>query len=207
LIDTTVLHSQWARSWAALGLGPAPEVLCAELCQRYAEPHRKYHTLQHLAECLALCERDSALAQQPAEVAVALWFHDAVYELMRSDNEAASAAWAQRVLREAGASLAVAGRVHDMVMATRHNVQPSTPDAQLLVDIDLAILGATPARFAEYEQQIRDEYRHVPGLIFRMKRRAVLSGFLAREHLYATAAYRERYEAVARANLALAIEA
>ncbi len=184
---------------------PADDLFRA-LRQRYAEPHRKYHTLQHLRECLALCVRDSALAERPAEVAVALWFHDAIYDHGRSDNEAASAAWAHSALGEAGASPAAADRVHALVMATRHSaVVPGTPDAQLLVDIDLAILGAEPARFAEYEQQIRDEYQHVPQAVFALKRREVLQSFLDREHLYASPTYRARYEAKARANLLAAI--
>lgn len=200
------LQPHWARTWAALGLRAPGNDLFRAVCQRYAEPHRKYHTLQHLRECLALCARDSALAERPAEVAIALWFHDAIYDHGRSDNEATSAAWAHSALCEAGASAALADRVHALVMATRHSaVVPATPDAQLLVDIDLAILGAEPARFAEYEQQIRDEYQHVPQAVFALKRREVLQSFLDREHLYATPTYRARFEAKARANLLAAI--
>lgn len=200
------LAQHWARTWTALGLRAPSDKLFRALCQRYAEPHRKYHTLQHLRECLALCARDSALAERPAEVAIALWFHDAIYEHGRSDNEAASAAWAHSALCAAGASAAVADRVYALVLATRHSaVVPTTLDAQLLVDIDLAILGAESARFAEYERQIRDEYQHVPQPIFDQKRREVLQSFLDREHLYATPTYRERYEAKARANLQEAI--
>jgi len=200
------LQPHWTHTWTALGMRTPADALFRALCQRYAEPHRKYHTLQHLRECLALCERDSALAERPAEVAIALWFHDAIYEHGRSDNEAASAAWARSALLDAGASAAAADRVAALVMATRHSaVVPSTPDAQLLVDIDLAILGAEPARFAEYEQQIRDEYQHMPQPLFAQKRREVLQAFLDREHIYATPTYRARYEARARANLLAAI--
>ncbi len=200
------LQPHWTHTWTALGMRRPADALFRVLCQRYAEPHRKYHTLQHLRECLALCERDSALAERPAEVAIALWFHDAIYEHGRSDNEAASAAWARSALWDAGASMALADRVAALVMATRHSaVVPSTSDAQLLVDIDLAILGAEHTRFAEYEQQIRDEYQHVPQAVFALKRREVLQSFLDREHIYATPTYRARYEARARANLQTAI--
>src|SRR5690606_13982957 len=119
-----------------------------------------YHTLQHLGECLALHAAHAAHAARPAEVALALWFHDAVYDLQASDNEARSAEWAQETMRAAGASAQAVARVHALVMATCHSALPEGPDAELLVDIDLAILGATPARFAEYERQIRVEYAH-----------------------------------------------
>ena len=199
--------ADWTRAWQDLqrpAPAPAPAVLDA-LLARWAEPHRKYHTLQHLRECLDLFSRHRALAGRPGEVGLALWFHDAVYDTTRHDNEAESAAWARRVLVEAGADVACAERVHALVMATRHSELPSTPDARLLVDIDLAILGAAPARFAEYERQIRDEYGFVPEPLFREKRAEILRGFLARPALFSTPALVDRFEASARANLARAI--
>lgn len=181
------------------------ESLQAELLDRYAQPHRAYHSQQHLHECLALFDEFAPLAERPAEVEIALWFHDAIYDVHRHDNEALSADWARSALLEAGAAAGVAERVATLVLATRHSVAPATADEQLLVDIDLAILGAAPARFAEYEAQIRREYAHVPQALFDEKRGAILAGFLARPVLYGTPAVRERFEAVARANLRAAL--
>ncbi len=197
-------ETSWQAAWQSLRLRE-PEGVLAALLDRWAEPHRKYHTLQHLRECLALFERERASAEHPGEVAIALWFHDAVYDTSRHDNEARSADWAARVLREAGASEAVAGRVHALVMATCHGEAPVTPDARLVVDIDLAILGAEPARFDEYERQIRDEYGFVPEALFREKRGEILRGFLERPVLFSTPACARRLDAPARANLARAI--
>ena len=203
----TQLSPEWLSAWHDLRLPvPAPDVL-ASLLARWAEPHRKYHTPQHLRECLDLFARHRALAERPGEVAIALWFHDAVYDTARHDNEAESAAWARRVLIEAGAGAAVADRVHALIMATRHSEVPSTRDAKLLVDIDLAILGADPARFAEYERQIRDEYGFVPEALFRGKRAEILRGFLERPALFSTPACADCYDAAARVNLARAIDA
>ena len=204
-IMSTLFSADWCAAWHDLRLNvPAHEVL-ASLLARWCEPHRRYHTLQHLRECLDLFAHDRALAERPGEVALALWFHDAVYDTGRHDNEAESAAWARRVLLEAGADAAVADRVHALIMATRHSELPRTPDATLLVDIDLAILGAEPARFAEYERQIRDEYGFVPEAAFREKRAAILRGFLERPALFSTPRYAERFDKPARANLARAI--
>ena len=86
-------------------------------------------------------------------------------------------------------------------MATCHSDRPASPDAQLVVDIDLAILAAPPDRFKEYERQIRDEYQHVPEKIFLTKRRDVLSSFLERPQIYLTPTYAERFESAARYNL------
>ena len=192
------------QAWTALG-ARGGEVLQAELLARYTEPHRGYHTQQHLAECLALFDEFTHLAERPAEIVIALWFHDAIYDVHRHDNEALSADWARTALQTAGAPADVAERVAALVLATRHSVAPQTADEQLLVDIDLAILGTAPARFAEYEAQIRREYAHVLQATFNGKRGAVLAGFLARPVLYGTPAMRERFEAPARANLQAAL--
>jgi predicted metal-dependent HD superfamily phosphohydrolase len=92
-----------------------------------------------------------------------------------------------------------------LIMATCHNAVPSDADQQLLVDIDLAILCTAPARFSEYDRQVREEYSWVPGLLYRIKRKAVLKHFLSRERLYNTAHFQERYEHQARINLKTAI--
>ena len=195
----------WEAAWASMSTATPPAALRDALLLRHAEPHRRYHTLQHLGECLDAFERERAHAQHPGDVALALWFHDAVYDLQASDNELQSADWARAALHEAGVDAEAAQRVHDLVMATRHDALPTGPDAQLLVDIDLSILGAPPERFAEYERQIRDEYAHVPADVFEPRRRAILARFLARDPLYQTPGIRARCEAQARINLRGAI--
>ena len=198
--DLQHLHHHWLHTWSELQQ-PPPLGLYEQLLQAYSEPQRHYHTLQHLAECLQLQSDSAHLAQHPAEIAIALWFHDAVYDVKAHDNEARSADWAVATLQAAGVSVEVQTRVHALIMATEHTAVPLAGDAALLVDIDLAILGAAVARFAEYERQIRQEYAWVPEEVFVEKRRAVLQGFLDRARIYSTAHFREILEAAARNNL------
>lgn len=199
------LRANWNEAWQALGVtatNNAPnDALCAELQRRYGEPQRHYHTMQHLGECLAWFEREKALAERPGEVALALWFHDAVYDVHAHDNEARSADWARQALRAAGAGDAAADRVHALVMATRHDAVPEGRDAALLIDIDLSILGAERARFDEYEQQVGAEYAFVPLEVRLPRRREILQRFLDRPALYATPRMRALLEARARLNL------
>jgi predicted metal-dependent HD superfamily phosphohydrolase len=140
----------------------------------------------------------------PAEVEVALWFHDAIYDLKSSQNEELSAVLAEKALLASGVSSDSASLVRNLILVTQHTGVPKTLDEQVLVDIDLAILGAPEVRFAEYERQIRDEYSHVPGLLFRIKRKAILRSFLARAAIYNTPALHGRLEVRARKNLAMA---
>jgi predicted metal-dependent HD superfamily phosphohydrolase len=199
------LFSHWQSAWALAGLVEPPRSVFEALCGAYAEPQRHYHTLQHLRECLGQAGEIERLAEHPGDVMVALWFHDAVYDTHARGNEARSADWAHEVVTLAG-SKEVADRVHRLVMATEHHAVPTTCDAQVLVDVDLSILGADAARFDEYELQVREEYRHVPAFIFRRKRRAVLEGFLARPRIFNTASYAARLEARARDNLRRSID-
>lgn len=204
-VRETVLQRSWQRAWRDVGALDANEPLLQRLLDAYREPQRRYHTLQHLAECLAHLGPVRDLARSAGEVELALWFHDAVYDVRGHDNEARSAAWARDELLAAGLADA-AGRVHDLVMATRHAARPETPDATLLVDIDLAILGVPAERFAQYEAQIRSEYAWVEEATFRSRRREVLTGFLARPTIYGTAHFQALLEAAARANLQRSIE-
>ena len=209
-----LFERSWRRAWSALvgpGAGtsgpdgPDGIALRDELLAGYAEPQRRYHTQQHLEECLALLEQVRDLAERPEAVEMALWFHDAIYDVKGSGNEERSAEWAHRALVAAGVAPTAAERVRQLVLVTRHDGVPGNVDEQVLVDIDLAILGAERPRFDEYERQIRDEYAFVPGFLFRRKRRQILRTFLDRPVLYSTAMLRERLEARARENLRRAI--
>ena len=202
-----VLARSFERAWHGIGAEASGAALFDELLAAYAEPHRRYHTLQHLVECLQGFETVRALAQRPAEVELALWFHDAVYALQRGDNEAQSADWARRALSAAAVPAPAIQRVQELVMVTRHRGLPEPGDQQLLVDIDLSILGASGARFSEYERQIRDEYGFVPDELFRHKRREILSAFLDRPRLYGSAHFHQALEARARENLRCAVVA
>jgi predicted metal-dependent HD superfamily phosphohydrolase len=158
--------------------------------------------VRHLEECFAKLEEIRDLAEHPAEVDVALWFHDAIYDPRRADNEARSAEWARSSVARAGVPAVVAGKIGDLVLATRHHAVPKGSDMKVVVDVDLSILGAEAERFDEYEAQIREEYGFVPQADYRRSRAAILERFLSRPTLFSTKAFIERYEEQARANLA-----
>lgn len=192
--------ARWKQPWTDLGLTARME-LHAELRQRYSETHRAYHTLHHIAESLQRLNETQALAYNSATIELAIWFHDAIYDPRKGDNELRSAEWAQHELRTAGASIALQECITSLIMVTCHDGQPQTSDEELMSDIDLSILGAGAKRFDEYEQQVRQEYRHVPTLQFRPARRRILNAFLEREQIYFTEWFRTRREAQARSNL------
>lgn len=172
---------------------------------RWREPHRHYHTMQHLNECLARFASVRDEAARPDEVEAALWLHDAVYDPHAADNEERSAALAAKLLAANHCASETIARVRTMILATKHDAIAPTGDAALVCDIDLAILGANHARFDEYERQVRAEYAWVPAPIYRARRADILRGFLGRPQLFVTASLRAKLEAPARANLARSI--
>jgi predicted metal-dependent HD superfamily phosphohydrolase len=203
----TLTAEGWRGLWAGLGAQEIPGGLFNQLVAAYSEPHRHYHTLQHLRECLAHFDAAASLARHPGEVELALWFHDAIHDARRQDNEERSAEWAARSVRAAGCEPAIADRVRSLVLATAGHAASDDPDTALLLDVDLAILGTTAARFAEYGRQVRAEYAHVPEPDFRAGRASVLAGFLARPRLYLTEPFHAALEQRARDNLAGALAA
>lgn len=186
---------------------PAVRALCDAVREAWSEPHRRYHSLQHLSECLRWLDDpalDGALVR-PLEVELALFFHDLVYDTTRSDNEEVSAERAVALLSAVdGADGAAIERVRAMILATKSHVA-DTDDARLMLDVDLSILGADERRFAEYEQQIREEYHWVPDDAYRAGRRRVLAGFAERARIFQSPIMFDRLEARAKDNLARAL--
>jgi predicted metal-dependent HD superfamily phosphohydrolase len=191
---------RWCTTWALAGLSPQREPF-ERLCALYGEPQRGYHNLAHIAACLRHAEATRALQQAPAEVELALWYHDAIYDSTRGDNEERSAELAARELEAQGLGEAARERVREYILATRHPSRPDNPDARLVVDIDLSILGAEPVAFDAYEAGIRQEYAWVPELVFRQKRGELLEQLLAAERLFLTEHFHALLEERARANL------
>lgn len=87
-----------------------------------------------------------------------------------------------------------------MILATRSH-QADGCDAELMLDIDLGILGQPPAVFDLYDEAIRKEYAWVPESRYLAGRAAVLQSFLDRPSIYSTRTFRDAYEEQARRNL------
>lgn len=174
--------------------------------QHWREPHRRYHTVEHLQECLDAFDEVASLAVRPAEVELALWYHDAIYEIGVDSNELKSAYLAERAMTSAGCDREAIGRVRSLILATRHHGRPESTDEALLLDIDLAILGASDKRFDRYDADIREEYHALPWSKYVAGRRQVLRGFLERPRLYLSGHFHDRLEAAAHANLSRALK-
>jgi predicted metal-dependent HD superfamily phosphohydrolase len=175
------------------------------LINAYTAPDRHYHNFAHVADCLSNLDAARDQADDPRAIEMAIWFHDAVYDPTRSDNELRSAELAAAELMKLGATSHSISRVRELILDTRHVAPPATRDGQLLVDIDLAGLAAEPHVFDANTELIRREYAHVSDADFRRGRAAFLRGLADRARIYQTTRFFDLYEARARANLARAV--
>jgi predicted metal-dependent HD superfamily phosphohydrolase len=187
------------------------KALKAELTALYAASSRYYHGLAHIEAMLALAREHHAALSDPEAVEAAIWFHDAIYDSSKGDNEKRSAELAVQRLTGRTAPDRVE-RIKVMIEATATHQVPdfgneaARRDAALFVDMDLSILGAPPERYDAYESAVRLEYAWVADAAWRAGRAAVLQGFLSLPHIFCTDLFRERYETQARRNIARSME-
>lgn len=188
------------------------EALKTELRALYGGAGRHYHGLGHIDELLRLADEHRASLADPEAVEAAIWFHDAIYDSRRKDNEEKSAALAaERLARRTDPRRLQ--RITDMIEATARHVMPDVDDAAarrdaaFFLDMDLAILGAPAEIFDAYERAVRREYAWVDDTIWRAGRSAVLRSFLSRPHIFHTDLFRESREVRARENLARSLAA
>jgi predicted metal-dependent HD superfamily phosphohydrolase len=195
-----------AVGWLELGrrVGARDDVAGAgaALLGRWAEPHRAYHDLAHLAEVLERVDLLAAEADQPDAVRLAAWFHDAVYDPTAADNEERSAALAETSLTRVRLAPDLVDEVTRLVRLTAtHDVGIDDANGAVLCDADLAVLACDDLRYSSYSEGVRREYAHVDDAAFAEGRAQVLSTLLNRPALFRTAHGRSAWEQRARANV------
>lgn len=200
------LLERWrAAARGAGAIGPAGLTDAGEeLIHRWREPHRHYHTVDHLRAVLDVVDRHAELAGRSDLVRLAAWCHDAVYD-PRADgdaNEKDSAELAVRLLTGLGLPPDAVAEVRRLVLLTAgHLVDDGDADGALLCDADLAVLAAPPVAYERYAAAVRREYAHVPEPDFRVGRARVLNGLLGLPALFRSPPLARRWEQPARTNL------
>lgn len=173
-----------------------------DLLARWREPHRHYHTAEHLQSVLWVVDQQSGSADDLSAVRLAGWFHDAIYDPRRMDNEEASALLAEATLPDLEVPPARVAEVARLVRLTAtHDPLPGDHNGGLLTDADLAILAAPPEAYRTYTVGVRREYAHLSDQAFAEGRAAVLNNLLGLPRLYHTPILRERWEEPARTNI------
>jgi predicted metal-dependent HD superfamily phosphohydrolase len=193
----------WQRCMPTQGGDCAP--LFDEIATRYAEPHRHYHTPDHVEHCLVEFDVACEHMDDPDAVELAIWYHDIVYDVGTNDNEQRSAELFKA--RAAGMSEQRVSAVYDLIMVTVHaELVPATRDQGFMVDIDLSSFGMPWERFLEDSVAVREEYQHLSDEEFYPKQRDFLAALMSRDHFCFTPFFRARHELRARQNIVRYLE-
>ena len=179
-----------------------PDSILEWLLAAYEEPHRRYHDLAHIHEMLECLEASVDLAENPDSVALAVWFHDSIYDstLPFGENERLSADKLAEMHEGKGSAAAQA-----MIRHSACHEGSDDPDVRLFCDLDLYRLGVDYGTFRKHGADVRAEYAWVEEVEWMRKRNDFFRRFLERPVIYQTDYWRDRLEKRARENLARTI--
>lgn len=178
------LQNEWYSLCKRLRMGPEPTKYLTHVKIAYSEPHRVYHTLEHVRDCLLLYHKTMHLTEYPIAIEVAAWFHDFVYDPLADDNQKKSAERCLEWLKMGPEDLALWDEVQGLILATGHREAPETNDQQIIADIDLSILGAESGIYWSYAEDVREECEAIPDERYIQRRIEMLKGLLARDTVY-----------------------
>lgn len=198
------MEAQWQQLMARLGLESATSITWYEkLYKAYTGPGRHYHNLAHIEGLLTYIDQYEAQLKDTDALRLAVWFHDAVYQIFKNNNELQSADMAYQALQELGFDKNRTTTIHRWIAATdhRHPATEGDTDLAFLLDIDLATLAAGCETYKTYTQQVRQEYSVFPTFLYNRGRRKVLQQFLSKASIYQTPWLRDIWETPARENL------
>lgn len=190
-------HALWSR---CVPMRDNAESVFNEVLQHYSEPHRYYHTPEHIDHCLAQLHLSTHLMDEPDAVEMAIWFHDVVYDPKADDNERVSAELFMERCRD-GTCGDFAQKVFQLIMTTTHMRHPESLDERHMVDIDLSSFGSPYQAFLADGEAVRKEFRHVPDAKYFPARLKFLQSLMGRPSFYHTSFFQERYETCARENI------
>jgi predicted metal-dependent HD superfamily phosphohydrolase len=197
------LLSRWLSLLSLFGV-PATDAQASfeELADAYAGAARFYHNLDHIRAVLATIDGLADLAGDLPAVQLAAWYHDVIYDSRARDNEERSAEFAGARCSGWGVPVSTVGTVRRLILATkRHHANADDVDAHILLDADLAILGADEEEYARYARAIREEYAWVAEDDYRRGRASVLHSFLGRARIFRLERMHEHLDAAARRNV------
>jgi len=195
------LMARWDESF------PARQPLGRELLNRYRGVTRVYHNLTHLWDILQAVDLLADEADDRRMVDLAAWFHDAVYDVRRSDNEELSARLAEATLPAYDFDDGEVTETARLVRLTAtHGTQPGDANGAVLCDADLSVLGESAEGYDEYVHRVRAEYRHVRERDFRVGRAELLQQLLDLPVLFRTRKGSALWEKQARLNIERELE-
>ncbi len=182
------------------GTASDAEQVFKTVAERYSEPHRRYHTPEHIKHCLRQFDLAADLMDNPDTVEMSIWFHDVIYDVPTTDNELRSAELFRALARD-GFDSAFSQTVYDMILITTHQKPPTRTDDKYMVDVDLSSFGLPWEAFKRDSENVRDEFSARSDKEFYSGHIKFMQSLTDRAEFFATEFFREKYEASARDNV------
>ena len=194
-MDRKRFEGLWSRC-----IGTGAGAVFDQLDTLYREPHRRYHTAAHIEHCLRQFDFAADRMDEPDAVEMALWFHDAIYDVPGKENELRSAElFAARA--DGRGSEQFRSEVHRLIMATTHLDPPPATLDESFIAISLSSFGLPWEEFLRDSRAVRAELPHVSDAEFYPRQKKFLESFAARSEFCFTEFFRDRHETRARENI------
>jgi predicted metal-dependent HD superfamily phosphohydrolase len=177
------LRRKWHNLLCAWAVDPTlADRTFEDVREHYGGPSRFYHTLEHVQTVLETVGSLGSYARNLNAVKLATWLHDVIYDSRASDNEERSADYAERLCEKL--SIPEGRLVAALIRKTKTHDAGEDANTQVLLDADLAILGAGESVYRVYAEKIRQEYAWAPESDYRQGRGRVLQNFLSRPRIF-----------------------
>ncbi len=167
----------------------------------YNEKHRHYHDINHLIHVLEQFDfaiKNIGIAEATAAtIELSIWYHDAIYDTSRTDNELKSAELFEDHANKMGINQNVINDVKRIILITENHYQAASLDEEIMSDCDLSPLGLNKEGFEQSGRDLKKEYPHTPEI----KRKEALEKFLAHNGIFRTMLFKKAYEERATKNI------
>lgn len=172
-----------------------------ELARKYSSKKCFYHDLSHLENMLSQLEKVKSSIHDWEALLFALYYHDIVYNVLKSTNEEKSAVLARKRMDELGVPAKTIARAEQHILATKKHALSADPDTNYFLDADLSILGMDKEHYQQYTENIRKEYAIYPDMVYNPGRKKVIARFLAMDTIFKTPYFQTQFESTAKQNL------
>jgi predicted metal-dependent HD superfamily phosphohydrolase len=180
--------------------------LWTEVEKNYSNKKRFYHTIEHLENLLAQLVEIKTELKNWDTILFTLFYHDIIYNSLKSDNEEKSAELADKRMKQLSVSTEIIENTKFQILATKSHKISSDSDTNYFTDADLSILGQSWEAYSTYFKNVRKEYSFYPDLIYKPGRKKVLKHFLSMDSIYKTDYFHKKFEARAKENLLKELE-
>ena len=130
-----------------------------------------------------------------------LYYHDIVYNTLKTDNEEKSAELAEKRMKEILVPVDIIELTRQQIIATKSHNTSANKDTNYFTDADLSILGSDWGEYTVYFNKIRKEYAVYPAMMYNPGRKKVLQHFLQMERIFKTEIFCKKYEEQAKYNI------